>query len=158
MILGKEGIAKRQRKQEIEHEQELARIRAQSHALVWTGTEGQLIEEVKKLFDAELLRANDLSDALQKATIHFVGLDGNPIIKPISAKPTKPRTAESISRREFVEPLLDAKGWSILDWANEAEISHATAIDYLDKKTKPYRSTRLKLAKALGIDVEQLPK
>jgi lambda repressor-like predicted transcriptional regulator len=61
-------------------------------------------------------------------------------------------------RRAFVIPLLDKKGWSILDWANEAGVSHATAIDYLDKKTKPYRSTRLKLAKALGVNVEQLPK
>jgi hypothetical protein len=62
------------------------------------------------------------------------------------------------SRREFVESILEQKGWSILDWANEAEVAHATAMDYLDEKTRPYRSTRLKLAKGLGISVDRLPK
>ena len=75
--------------------------------------------------------------------------------KPTSPKPT---IEEKTSRKAFVIPLLDAKGWSILDWANEAEVSHATAIDYLENKTKSYRSTRLKLAKALNVPVEQLPK
>jgi len=62
------------------------------------------------------------------------------------------------SRRACVEPILAAKGWSILDWATEAEVSHATAIDYLHGKTKPYPSTRRKLAKALGLTVQQLPR
>ena len=65
---------------------------------------------------------------------------------------------EIISRQAFVTPLLEAKGWSILDWATEAEVSHATAIDYLQGKRTPYRSTRLKLAKALNVSVDQLPK
>jgi len=55
-------------------------------------------------------------------------------------------------RRAFVLPLLEQMGWSILDWANEANVSHATAQDYLDNKTKPYPSTRKKLAKALGVN------
>ena len=66
--------------------------------------------------------------------------------------------ATQASRRAVIEPLLDAKGWSILDWANEAEVAHATAMDFLDEKTRPYRSTRFKLAKALGISVDQLPR
>src|SRR5260370_2841107 len=69
----------------------------------------------------------------------------------------EPATLEKISRNAFVTPLLEANGWSILDWANEARVSHATAIDYLRDTTAPYRSTRLKLAKALGVPVEQLP-
>jgi lambda repressor-like predicted transcriptional regulator len=60
--------------------------------------------------------------------------------------------AASNPRRAFVLPLLEQKGWSILDWANEANVSHATAQDYLDNKTKPYPSTRKKLANALGIN------
>jgi DNA-binding XRE family transcriptional regulator len=64
----------------------------------------------------------------------------------------------TLTRKESVQKLLDEKGWSILDWANEAGVSHATAMDYLQGKTTPYRSTRLKLAKALGVPVEQLPK
>ena len=63
-----------------------------------------------------------------------------------------------LTRSEFVHKILEQKGWSILDWANEAGVSHATAIDYLQGKTKPYRSTRLKLAKALALPVGQLPK
>lgn len=63
-----------------------------------------------------------------------------------------------VTRRSFVQKILDEKGWSILDWANEAEVAHATAMDYLQDKTTPYRSTRLKLANALGVAVEELPK
>jgi hypothetical protein len=65
--------------------------------------------------------------------------------------------AATNERRKFVESLLDAKGWSVLDWANAAHVAHATAMDYLDLKTNPYSSTRLKLAKALGIPLDQLP-
>lgn len=62
------------------------------------------------------------------------------------------------TRKEFVQHILDQKGWSILDWANEANVSHVTAAAYLHGKTKTYRSTRMKLAKALGIPVAELPK
>jgi hypothetical protein len=61
-------------------------------------------------------------------------------------------------RKAFVDPLLENNGWSILDWANNAEVAHATAMDYLQGKTNPYRSTRKKLATALGISAERLPK
>jgi len=71
---------------------------------------------------------------------------------------SEPDTEKKASRKSFVTPLLKAKGWSILDWANKANVSHATAMDYLQDKTAPYRSTRLKLATALGIPVEELPK
>jgi len=64
----------------------------------------------------------------------------------------------SRTRKEAVLKILEEEGWSILDWANEAGVSHATAMDYLQEKTAPYQSTWLKLAKALGIPVEQLPK
>jgi len=66
--------------------------------------------------------------------------------------------AESSPRRKLIEPILAHKGWSVLDWANEAAVSHATAMDYLDGKTTPYADTRRKLAEALGLAVEQLPK
>ena len=61
------------------------------------------------------------------------------------------------SPEEVVLPILEAKGWSVFDWANEAEVAHATAMDYLRGKTKSYRSTRVKLARALGIPVNELP-
>jgi lambda repressor-like predicted transcriptional regulator len=61
-------------------------------------------------------------------------------------------------RKVYVLPILETKGWSILDWANEAEVAYHTAADYLDGKTRPYRSSRLKMAKALGVTVQQLPR
>lgn len=76
----------RQRR-ELEHEQKLADIRTQSRALIWTGTEGELVEEITKFYRAGLLKADDLPDALQKAAIHFVSPDGKPIIKPANILP-----------------------------------------------------------------------
>jgi hypothetical protein len=79
-----------------------------------------------------------------------------PLAEPEPAVPPRPSIPPN-ERRKVVEPLLDAKGWSVFEWANEAKVAHATAIDYLDLKTNPYPSTRLKLANALGIPQDQLP-
>ena len=65
---------------------------------------------------------------------------------------------EQNEREKFVLPILDEKGWSILRWATEADVTKDTATDYLANRTKPYRSTRLKLAKALGVMVQRLPR
>ncbi len=154
-ILAKAG----QREQErLEHERKLAAIRTQSHALTWTGTAEELTETIKRWYESGWLMAESLQDALQKASIHFAKPDGTPVLKPASPESSQPQPKKALSRREFVAPLLDAKGWSPLDWALEAQVAPATANDYLDDKTNPYRSTRLKLAKALGVPVEQLPK
>jgi hypothetical protein len=61
-------------------------------------------------------------------------------------------------RVSFVVPILETKGWSIQDWAMAARIDFHTANDYLKGATKPYRSTRKKLADSLGVAVEKLPK
>ncbi len=61
------------------------------------------------------------------------------------------------TRAGFVIPILKKKGWSILDWANESKVDYNTADDYLKGQTNPYRSTRRKLANALGVPVEELP-
>jgi lambda repressor-like predicted transcriptional regulator len=60
-------------------------------------------------------------------------------------------------RRAFVEPLLREKGWSAFQWSLEAEVAPHTVVDYLAGITKPYRKSRVKLANALGIPVNQLP-
>lgn len=80
----------------------------------------------------------------------------NPLpTQPNSSPPAeKPRNV----RREFVDPLLQERGWSLLDWATEANVAYHTVADYLTGKTKPYRDTRLKMAKSLGVSVQQLPK
>src|SRR5579859_262985 len=69
-----------------------------------------------------------------------------PAQEPVSDIPSGMNT-----RQAFVLPLLEQRGWSIFEWANEAGVDHATAIDYLRGIRKPYPSTRAKLAKALGI-------
>ena len=79
-----------------------------------------------------------------------------PIAK-LSESPLQQPDRKSI-RQKFVEPLLDAKGWSALDWAKYSGVAYNTASDYLEGITTPYRSTRLKLATSLGIPVEKLPK
>jgi lambda repressor-like predicted transcriptional regulator len=61
------------------------------------------------------------------------------------------------ARKAFVEAILTEKGWSILDWANEAQVAYHTAADYLAGTKNPYRSTRVKLAKALGVPPNNLP-
>jgi hypothetical protein len=60
-------------------------------------------------------------------------------------------------RQAFVLPLLKHKGWSVTQWAVEAEVDFHTANDYLEGQTTPRSSTRLKLAQALGVPVDQLP-
>ena len=60
-------------------------------------------------------------------------------------------------RKSFVQPILDKKGWSILDWANHSGLAYKTAANYLKGKTKPYKSTLTKLAKPLDVDVQSLP-
>jgi hypothetical protein len=61
-------------------------------------------------------------------------------------------------RKRFVGPLLDNKGWSTEYWAGESDVDFKTANDYLQGSTMPRRSTRAKLAKALGVKVSDLPK
>jgi hypothetical protein len=150
-----------ERRSEIYHERELAAIRAESRALVWTGTQAEFVQAILKLYESGCLLATDATDALLKASMHFVRADGTAIIRPQEASsaplPAKSKEKPKPSRESFVKTILDSKGWSIFDWANEANVSHATAIDYLHGKTKPHPSTRLKLATALGITAQQLP-
>lgn len=61
-------------------------------------------------------------------------------------------------RKSFVMPILQTKGWSVHDWAINSGVDFHTANDYLNGKTKPYSSTRKKLAESLGIEVQDLPK
>jgi hypothetical protein len=64
---------------------------------------------------------------------------------------------EFSKRRAFVLPLLEQRGWSILDWAQYAGVDFHTANGYFKNKRNPYRSTRKKLAESLGLKCEQLP-
>lgn len=92
MLLGKDALAKRRRAEEVEHERELARIRTESHALVWTGTPEELIETITRWYKSGLLVAESLQDALQKAAIHFLKPDRTLVIRP-----SAPTTTQDIS-------------------------------------------------------------
>jgi hypothetical protein len=69
-----------------------------------------------------------------------------------------PATVESYqsARKRFVKPLLQNRGWSLFMWAIEADVAYNTAAGYLAGK-RTYPSTRVKLARALEIDANQLP-
>ena len=61
-------------------------------------------------------------------------------------------------RQSFVLAILENKGWSIHQLAIEAQLDSHTVSDFLKGKAKPNRSTRKRLADALGIAVNELPK
>lgn len=63
---------------------------------------------------------------------------------------------EKLTRKELKQRLRE-KGWSVRDWATNANVDHHTANNYLRKGSKSYPSTRKKLADALGIPAESLP-
>ena len=70
---------------------------------------------------------------------------------------TKLGKAASDTREEQLRSMLDDRGFSIHDWAKRAGVDFHTADNFLKGKTKPYKSTRKKLADALGVKVEDLP-
>jgi hypothetical protein len=69
------------------HEDGLARTRAQSHALTWTGTAEELTDTIKLWYESGWLTAESLQDALQRASIHFAKPDGTPVLKPTNIAP-----------------------------------------------------------------------
>jgi hypothetical protein len=80
-----------------------------------------------------------------------------PVSLSDSVPPHDLKSKRAAARRAFVDPLLEAKGWSVLDWAKHSELAYHTAADYLEGLTTPYRSTRLKLANSLGVKLAELP-
>ncbi|MBL8239547.1 MAG: hypothetical protein JNM66_19140 [Bryobacterales bacterium] len=68
------------------------------------------------------------------------------------------KKAVAPTRAEVIKPILEARGWSVLDWALASNVDFHTANDFLNGATKrAYRSTRVKLATGLGIKVAELP-
>jgi hypothetical protein len=80
MLYGKEEILARKRRAELEHERELAEIRTRSKALVWTGAAEQLTAIVRAWYESGLMQAENLQDALEKASTHFVNPSGANIV------------------------------------------------------------------------------
>ena len=89
LVYTKAELRAMRRQEELEHERQLAAIRTQSHALIWTGTAEELTETIRRWYESGYLRAENLQDALQKAAIHFVKPDGTAVIKlPAPAQET----------------------------------------------------------------------
>ncbi|MGB8097834.1 MAG: hypothetical protein WCF17_11800, partial [Terracidiphilus sp.] len=132
-----------ERQKQLDHARELAAIRVQSHALVWAGTQAELVAIISGWYQSGLIIAASVEDALDKAAIHFVKPDGALVLRSPSAFQQAADTVPLAQnpRQAFVLPFLEKKGWSTGDWAIEAQVSPATAQDYLTNSTKPYRST-----------------
>jgi hypothetical protein len=76
---------------------------------------------------------------------------------PIALQRYQPAAVDS-ERRKLIQPLLDSKGWSLVEWADDAKVAYHTVADYMAGKRKQYASTRKKLAESLGLSIQQLPK
>lgn len=73
-----------------------------------------------------------------------------------AGEPATTGTARN-TREAFLRPILQEKGLSVNDWATQAGVDFHTANDYLNGKTRPYQSTKTKLAEPLGIEVGDMP-
>jgi transcriptional regulator with XRE-family HTH domain len=109
--------------------------------------------EFRRMVQRRQLLQREL-DTLREA--RRLRLEKRAIDAPVSA--TEPDKKPADQRDSFVLPILAKKGWSIHEWAVNAEVDFHTANDYLKGKTRPFRSTRVKLAESLGVTVDDLPK
>ncbi len=99
-----------------------------------------------------------VDEALRRGIIPSVpGHDPIPNPQSIATTVDSHKKERTHVRQAFVGPILAMKGWSLLDWSKYAELAYHTAEGYWEGTTAPYASTRLKLAKALGIKVDALP-
>ncbi len=104
---------------------------------------------------AVIQRAQSEIDAEQKLY--------NETARHLMGEPRREETATQVAapsgettREGFIKPLLLKRGWSLNDWALEADVAYNTVAGYLAGK-KTYPSTRVKLAKVLGLEANQLP-
>ena len=108
----------------------------------------RLIER-KHVLEQEIANHESLREARRASMARAV---------PKQLEPAQGSTNSPTSERElFVMPILMTKGWSIHDWAVNSDVDFHTASGYLKGRTKPYRSTRKKLAESLDVKVEELP-
>jgi hypothetical protein len=158
----------RERKQEIEHEQKLAAIRTQSRALVWTGPADELLNAIKKFYELGWIKADDLNDAIYKASLHFVGPDGKPIINPADmqaapppATTNKPKrlspTINSPKAARKLEAYLESNGIGVTEFATKALTTDRT-IRSFRKTGRVKRDILENIARAMGVTKEVLLK
>jgi hypothetical protein len=71
--------------------------------------------------------------------------------------PVEAKLVSNNPRQAVVSPILKRKGWSTLEWAQNANLDWHTADRYLKNVGNPCPSTRKKLADSLGLQCEELP-
>ena len=98
-----------ERRSELEHERQIALIRLQSHALVWTGAADDLIVTITKWYESRWLLAPSLQEALQHAAYHFLKPDGSAVISPPSTIP-KSRPSERFKRLDEDYQVIEFDG------------------------------------------------
>jgi hypothetical protein len=173
LLFGKEALARRRRAAEISHEHELARIRSESHALVWTGTTEELTATITRWYQAGWLRADSLDDALQKAAIHFHRPDGTPIIRSmmeLSRRTDTPAKSDADAPSKRLKPTIYSptaarKMEAYLEENGIGLTEFATKIGTTDRTLRSFRSTgRIKrsifdeIAKGMGVNRDVLLK
>jgi len=78
-----------------------------------------------------------------------------PSLVDVTEKVEKQRAAE---RKAFLTKRLKIKGYSLRAWADQAGVAVYTVRCYWNGKTNPHPSTLWKLARALGISIEKMPR
>lgn len=127
--------------------EQIERILSQPGVNVASASARRLIEEKQHL----TLAITELKQELARLSALAVAI-------PAPPRPDV-RTQEPASHKEsLIRGILERKGWSLFDLAQEARVDPHTVNDYLKGKTTPYRSTRKKLADALGLPIEDLPR
>jgi hypothetical protein len=67
MLFGKTAVAAKRHQKELEHEQQLAVIRARSHALIWTGTAEELTQIIERWLSGWMVIGRKPSGCLAKS-------------------------------------------------------------------------------------------
>ncbi len=78
------------------------------------------------------------------------------IIASIS-KPERALSQAAEKRRAFVQPRLEALGFTASSWADRAGVDASVAYDYMNGKSNPRADSRRALAEALKVSVNELP-
>jgi hypothetical protein len=118
--------------------------------------ESALDERIRELASKDPLPHIKMSAPASPAFPSVFASEPSPLLRLVQAM-SLPSPLSS-SRRAFVQPLLDARGMSVPEWAAKAKVSRHTAQDYLDAKRKTNHSNRKLLAEALGVSFHEFPK
>jgi lambda repressor-like predicted transcriptional regulator len=79
-------------------------------------------------------------------------------VVPGAASEPEQEVSKPVSRREFIDSILNQKGWSLYDLAKETGVDYKTVWNCANGKTRrPYPRTLKLLANALGVDVRAIP-